>query len=122
MQKHLRSKNHSENEMIIPEWLFKEEQTPIKEKIQTVYNHKTLKQLAKEKIKIDDEVLARMMINPYYLIDENLKMCFKINPERHNINHANSNLTNIPSFPEFGIEFRNINNILKEKSVIYARL
>ena len=34
--KHLRSKEHLENviqiEMIIPEWLFKEEKTPIKKK------------------------------------------------------------------------------------------
>ena len=34
--KHLRSKKHLENieqnEMIIPDWLFKEEQTPIKKK------------------------------------------------------------------------------------------
>ena len=38
--KHLRSKKHLENikqnEMIIPEWLFKEEQSPIKKKIQKV--------------------------------------------------------------------------------------
>ena len=37
---HLRSKKHLENtiqnEMIIPEWLYKEEQTPIKKKIQKV--------------------------------------------------------------------------------------
>ena len=36
MQKHLRSKKHLEsikqNEMIIPKWFFKEEQTPIKKK------------------------------------------------------------------------------------------
>ena len=36
MQKHLRSKKHLENmiqnEMNIPEWLFKQEQTPIKKK------------------------------------------------------------------------------------------
>ena len=50
--------------MIISEWLFKEEQTPIKEKLQKVYNHKTLKQLTREKIKINDKKLARMMINP----------------------------------------------------------
>ena len=37
--------------MIIPEWLFKQEQTPIKKKIQKVYNPKTLKQLPREKIK-----------------------------------------------------------------------
>ena len=55
--KHLRTKKHFENieqnEMIIPEWLFKQEQTPIKKKIQKVYNPKTLKQIAREKIKLD---------------------------------------------------------------------
>ena len=43
--KHLRIKKHLENieqnEMIIPEWLIKQEQTPIKKKIQKVYNPKT---------------------------------------------------------------------------------
>ena len=124
--KHLRSKKHLENleqnEMIIPEWLFKENRSPIKKKIQKVYNPKTLKQLAREKIKLDDKVLAKMMINLYYFIDENLKIGFKINLECHNINHANSILTVTPKFPEFGIEFRYINKIVKELSVIYARL
>ena len=45
--KHLRSEKHLENveqnEMIIPDWLFKEERSPIKKKIQMVYNPKTLK-------------------------------------------------------------------------------
>ena len=45
MQKDFRSKKHLENikqnEMIIPEWLFKQEQTPIRKKIQKVYNTKT---------------------------------------------------------------------------------
>ena len=54
MQKHLRSKKHSENikqnEMIILEWFFKQEQTRIKNKIQKVYNPKTLKQLAEKKL------------------------------------------------------------------------
>ena len=40
MQKHLRSKKHLEkmiqNEMIIPEWFFKEERSPIKKTIQKV--------------------------------------------------------------------------------------
>ena len=121
--KHLRSKKHLENmiqnEKIIPEWFFKEEKSPIKKK---VYNHKTLKQLAREKIKLDDKELAKMMINPYYFIDENLKNGFKVNLESHNISHANSILTITPKFPEFGIEFRYINKIVKELSVIYARL
>ena len=47
MQKHFRSKNHldnvKENEMIIPEWLFKEEQSPINKKIQNK-RYKILKQ------------------------------------------------------------------------------
>ena len=124
--KHLRSKNHLENveknEMNIPEWFFKEEKSPIKKKIQKVYNPKTLKQLAIEKIKLDDKELAKIMINPYYLIDKNLKIGFKINLESHNFSHANSILTIIPKFPEFGIEFRYINKIIKELSVIYARL
>ena len=36
--------------MITPEWLFKEEQTPIK-KNKKVYNSKTLKQTTREKFK-----------------------------------------------------------------------
>ena len=75
--KQLRSKKHLENkiqnEMIIPEWLLKQEQTPFKKKIQKLYDPKTLKQLTREKIKLDDKELAKMMINPYYFIDENFK-------------------------------------------------
>ena len=124
--KHLRSKIHlkniERNEMIIPKWFFKEEKTPIKKKIEKVYNPKTLKQLAREKIKLDDKELAKIMNNPYYFIDENLKIGFKINLESHNFSHANSILTITPKFPDFGIEFRYINKIVKELSVIYARL
>ena len=110
--KHLRSKKHLKNL----------EQKPIKKKIQKVYNPKTLKQLAREKIKLEDKELAKMMINPYYFIDRNLKIGFKINLESHNFIHANSILTVTPKFPEFGIEFRYINKIIKQLSVIYARL
>ena len=62
------------------------------------------------------------MINPYYFIDENLKIGFKINLESHNINHANSILTITPNFSEFGVQFRYINKIIKKLSFIYARL
>ena len=128
--KHLRSKKHLENieqnEMIIPDWLFKEEQSPIKKKIQKVYNPKTLQQLARRNIKMNDKELdkeiSKKMINPYYFIDENLKIGFKINLESHNINHANSILTITPIFPEFGIEFKYIIKIIKELSVFYAGL
>ena len=124
--KHLRNKKHLENieqiEMIIPDWLFKEERSPIKKKIEKVYNPKTLKQLAREKIKLNDKELAKMTINPYYFIEENLKNGFKINLESHNYSHANSILTVTPKFLELGIDFRYINEIVEELSVIYARL
>ena len=126
LAKHLRSKKHLENvernEMIIPEWFYKEEKTPIKKKIQKVYNPKTLKQLAREKIKLDDKELAKIMVNPFYFINKNLKIGFKINLESHNFSHASSILSVLPKFPEYGIEFRYINKIVKELSVIYARL
>ena len=62
------------------------------------------------------------MINPYYFIDENSKIGFKINLESHNTNHANSLSNIIPNFPDIGIETRYINKILNEMVSIYARL
>ena len=62
------------------------------------------------------------MINPYCFIDKNLKIGFKINLESHNFSHANSISSILPKFPEYGIEFRCINKIVKELSFIYARL
>ena len=63
VQKHLRSKKHLENikrnELIIPEWFFKEERTPIKKQIKKVYNPKTLKQIARQYIKMNDKDLDR---------------------------------------------------------------
>ena len=130
MHKHLRSKKHSENieqnEMIKPEWLLREERSPLKRKIQNVCNPRTLKQIAREKIKMNDKELdkelAKMMDNPYYFIDENLKIVFKINLESHNTSHPNSLLNIIPNFPDAGIETRYVNKILKEMATIYARL
>ena len=124
--KHLGSKKHLENieqkDMIIPDWSFEEDRSPIKKKIQKVYNPKTIKQIAREKIKLDDKELNKRMINPYYFIDENLKSGFKTILESHNINHANSLLNIVPNFPDIGIETRYINIILKEMTTIYARL
>ena len=53
--KHLRSEKHLEfmkqNEMIIPEWLFQE---PVENKINKIHNPKSLKQLARDSIKLDN--------------------------------------------------------------------
>ena len=63
--KHLRSKKHLDIEMIIPDRLFQE---PVENKIEKINNPKSLKQLARNEIKVDDEKLnkelARKMINP----------------------------------------------------------
>ena len=45
--------------MIKPDWLFKEERSPIKKKIQKVYNPNTLQQLARQNIKVNDEELDK---------------------------------------------------------------
>ena len=69
-----------------------------------------------------DKTSAKMMINPYYFIDENLKNGFKINLESHIISHAISILIITPKFPESGFEYRYTNKIIKELSVVYARI
>ena len=125
--KHLRNKKHVENMkqngLIIPEWFFQE---PIENKINKINNPKSIKQLARVNIRLDDrqlkKVLAKKMINPFYFTDRNLRVGFKIDLYSHHIDHANSKLTITPNYPEFGIEVRYINKINEELSVIYARL
>ena len=125
--KHLRSKKHIENmkqnEMIIPEWLFQE---IVENKVSKIYNPRSLRQLARDNIRLDDKQLnkelAKRMINPYHFTDRNLKVAYKISLDSHNLHHANSKLTITPTFPEFGIEFRLNNNIMNELALIYARL
>ena len=57
---HLSSGKHIENEklnnMITPEWLFQE---PIQRKIKKIYNSKSLTQIARDKIKLDDKHLNK---------------------------------------------------------------
>ena len=95
-------------------------------KTKNIYNPKSITQVAREKIKLDDkqlnEELARKMINPYYFTGRNLKVGFNITLESHHVNHANSKLTITPNYPELGIEVRYVNKIMKELSVFYARL
>ena len=98
----------------------------MKIKLKKIYNPKSLKQLARNNIRLDDKQLnkelAMRMINPYYFTARNLQVGFKINLDSHHINHLNSKLTITPNLPEFGIEVRYINQIIKELSNIYARL
>ena len=125
--KHMRIKKHIESmkqdEMILPEWLFKE---PIENEIEKIYNPISLKKLARNNIKLDDEQLnkelAKKMINPYYFSDRKLKVAYKLNLDSHHINHLNSKLTITSNFENTGIEFRFINKIMREMAIIYARL
>ena len=70
--KHLRSKKHLENieqnELIIPDWLFKEEQASIKKQIKKRYNPKTLQQIARKKIKLSDKELDKEKAKKIYII------------------------------------------------------
>ena len=125
--KHLRSKKHLENikqnELIIAEWLFKE---PVENKIKKIYNPKPLRQIARDNIELDEkelnEELAKKVLNPYYFTDRNLKVGSKMNLDSHHINHGISKINITPNYPEFGIEVRYINKIIKDLSNLYARL
>ena len=62
------------------------------------------------------------MINSYYFSDRNLQVAYKINLDSHHINHLNSKLTITSYFENTGIEFRFFKKIMREMSIIYARL
>ena len=89
-------------------------------------SRRSLKQVARDNFRLDDRQLnvelARRMLNPYYFTGRALQVGFKINLDNHHINHANSKLTFLPSYREFGIEVRYNNKIMKQLSIIYARL
>ena len=95
--KHLRNKKHlKNNEIECPE---------------------ALQELVRNHIRLNKKI-DRRMINPNYVTDRNLQVEFKINLDSH---HLNSKLTITPNL-EFGIEIRDINQIIKRLSNIYARL
>ena len=111
---YLRNKKHlkieKQNEMIIPDWFFQEHN---ENKPRKILNPKPLREIAKDIIKTDDkqlnEELAKNMIDPFYFTDSALKAGFDINLDSHHIDHAISNLTIIPNFPEFEIDLLYIN-------------
>ena len=125
--KHLRRKKHIENKkqngMTIPEWLFQE---PLENRINKIHNPRSLKQIARDNIRLDDKQLnkeiAKKMLIPYYFTNRALQFGFEINQDSHHINHAISKLTILPNYLEFGIELRYIKKIMKELAMIYARL
>ena len=119
--KHLRSKTHEENQKIIPSNFFNEPSSSKPKKIKQV---PTLKELAKQKITIKGKVLeneiAKRMISPYYF-SRRFENQYKINLDSHNVNHLNSKIT-ITNKYDFPIEMYDVDSILREMSIIYARL
>ena len=108
--------------MIEPEWLFQE---TVENKINKIFNPKSLKQLARDNINLDkkqlNKELAKKMLNPYYFTERNIRVGFDITLEKHHIDHANSKIIK-PNYTEFGIEIRYFNKIMKDLSVIHAGL
>ena len=109
--------------MILIEWLFRE---IFENRIKKLCNSKPLRQMARDNTKIDDKELnkelAKKIINPFYFTDRALQVGLNISLESHHINHANSKFIIKINYPEFGIEVRYINEIIKELSIVYARL
>ena len=62
------------------------------------------------------------MLNPYYFTDRAFRVGFNITLESHQIYHVKCKLIGKANHPEFGIEVRYINKIMKDLSFIYARL
>ena len=56
MRGEIHFESEKENEMIIPEWLFKQ---PIEIKIEKIYNPKSLKQIARENKNLGDKKLGK---------------------------------------------------------------
>ena len=85
-----------------------------------------MKRIARENIKLDDKQLnkevAKGMKNPYYFTDRALKIGFHITPQSNHINHTRTKIIIKRNIPEFGIELRYFNKIVKELSVIFVRL
>ena len=53
--------------MIIPDWLFQE---PIENKVKKTYNPKSIKQISRDNIKLDDKQLNKNLAKkmPYFII------------------------------------------------------
>ena len=85
-----------------------------------------MKQIARDNIRLDDKQLnievAKKMLNPCFFTDRNLQVGFENDLHSHHIKQANSKLTITPNYPEFGFEVRYVKKIMKELSVIYARI
>ena len=122
----MRSIKHLENQSIIPNNFFNENLSSSSKINTKKYNPLKLSDLARDKIKLNDrelnKELAKKMLNPYYFKNKNLYNILKINLDSHHINHLNSKIT-ISSTTEYNsIDMDLINGLVKEMSVIYARL
>ena len=90
------------------------------------FNPKSLKELARDKIKLSnkdlDKEIAKKMLNPYYFKDQSFYDFLKINLDSHHINHLNSKITISSTAQPSHIDKIVINRIVNEMATIYAKL
>ena len=102
LAKHFRIRKHVEdinqNYKIIPDWLFQEPYENLNNTRKKIHNPKASKQIATEKININDKQLskglAKRMFKPYYFLDRILTTAFNIFVDSHHINHIKSKINN----------------------------
>ena len=117
--KHLKSKKHlqDQKDKLIQPTTSKEEK---------INNPKSLKELARDKIKLSnrdlDKEIAKKMLNPYYFKDQSFYDFLKINLDSHHINHLNSKITISSTAQPPHIDKIVINRIVNEMATIYAKL
>ena len=118
--KHLRSKKHLNLQPNIVDTLIQPTTSAI--------NPKTLQELARDKIKLTNrelnKLLAEKMINPYYFKDQSFYDFLKINLDSHHINHLNSKITisSTAQPPHNYIDKLVIDRLVREMATIYAKL
>ena len=116
-----------QDEIIIPKMFLNEVQEPVGKKIEKVYNPKTIKQSARENMKINEKKkkyrISFKKINPFAFRNETLKLGFRHNVDSHNVNHANSILATMPIYADVWIEEKRfVIEKLKEMANINAIL
>ena len=115
--KHLKSKLHEANALLISPNLFEE---PIRQRAQQARTVPTLRKLARAKVNLSNKEVGEHMLNPYYF-SRRYEHQYEVNVDRHHPNHLNSKIT-IKSKYNLPIELFDLNNIFREMAKIPERL
>ena len=120
--KHLKSKKHLNNNENQENIINK----PSSSKENKNFNPKSLKEIARDKIKLSnkdlDKEITKKMLNPYCFKDQSFYDFLKTNLDSHHINHLNSKITISSTAQSPHIDKIVINRIVNETATIYAKL